>query len=239
MSTLSKRDLLKKEQNLTSNTNPAKKFYKWESDNKTFSFYNKEKKENILIKLPFEFVTLGRPLVTVKGYNSKLKKGIYSNEVQSVNDELTVRYFDKNIDPIASGKWNDIKDTVDAKGAKYHLSIYGYDLKSKEIINISIKGMGVGKWYELQKNWGQRLADEIVEIKSYKDGKSGSNDFTYPVFSLKRSISDTELDEVLDALAALKGFLKEYFAKNGVEINDDDELKPIEPEIETDDDLEF
>lgn len=238
MSTLSKRDLLRQGQNLSSNTNPAKKFYKWESDNKTFSWYDKEKKQNILIKLPFEFVTLGRPLVTVKGFNQKIGKGLYSNEVQSVNDELTVKYFDKNMEPIAVGKWNDIKDTVDAKGGKYHLSIYGYDLKEKQIINISIKGMGVGEWYELQKNWGNRLADEIVEIKSYKDGKTGSTEYTYPVFNLKRSINDKELDEVFEALGTLKEFLKGYFENKGVELKDV-EVEVEEPETVEVDDLDF
>jgi hypothetical protein len=235
MSTPSKRDLLKKEQNLTQNTNPAKKFYKWESDNKTFSWYNKETKENVLTKLPFEFVTLGKPLITVKGFNEKLNKGIFSNEVQTVNDELTVRYFDKNIDPIAIGKWNDIKDTVDAKGAKFHLSIYGYDLKTKEIINISIKGMGVGEWYELQKSWSHRLADEIVQVKSYKEGKTGKNEYTYPAFNLLRSITDEELDVVFDALANLKTFLKEYLSKSGNELKED--INDVEEEPE--DDLEF
>lgn len=237
MSTLSKRDLLKKEHDLDLNTNPAKKFFKWESDNKTFSYYDKEEKENVLIELPLEFVLIGKPLIAIKGYNSKLKKWFYSNEVQSINDELTVRYYDKNIDPIAVGKWKDIKETVDVKGAKYHLSIYGYNLIQKEIINISIKGLGVGEWYDLQKNWGNRLADEIVSIKSYKDGKSGSNSFTYPSFSLKRSISDDELDEVFDALTTLKSYLKKYFVNYGINVN---EIEVVEPEfVHADNDIDF
>ena len=70
MSTLSKREQLKASQELTTNTNPAKKFYKWESENKTFSYYHKgetkEESKNVLVDLPFRFVTLGRPLFFVK-----------------------------------------------------------------------------------------------------------------------------------------------------------------------------
>ena len=231
----SKRDLLRKEQNLSSNTNPAKKYYKWESDNKVFSYYDKEKEENILVKLPFKFVTLGRPLITVKGFDQKIEKWMYSNEVQSVNDELIVKYFDKNLDEIARGKWNDIKEKVDSKGGKYHLSIYGYDLETKEIINISIKGLGVGEWFTLQKDWGQRLADEIVCVKSYKDGLKGKTKFTYPSFTLERSISDDELDLVLDSLTELKNYLKEYLENKGQnlkEIEEEPTEEPIEEDIE-------
>jgi hypothetical protein len=153
MSTLSKREQLKASQELTTNTNPAKKFYKWESENKTFSYYHKgetkEESKNILIDLPFRFVTLGRPLFCVKGFNEKLKLGLYSNEVRSVKDEMTVRYFDKNQPIIAKGIWEDVKGPADNVGGKYHLSIYGYDLDNKEIINIDVKGNGIGEWGNL------------------------------------------------------------------------------------------
>lgn len=212
----SKREQLRNAQELTQNTNPAKKFYKWESENKTFSWYNKEENKNVLTKLPFRFVTLGRPLFCVKGFNEKLNIGLYSNEVRSVKDEMIVRYFDKNQPIIAKGVWADVKDKADNVGGKYHLSIYGYDLDSKEIINIDVKGNGIGEWGELFKKNNQRLADEIVIVKGYKEGKKGSVKYTYPTFELERSISDPELDEVFDSLEILKKFHLEYFKNKGV-----------------------
>lgn len=240
MSTLSKREQLKESQELKTNTNPAKKFYKWESENKTFSYYDKketkEESKNVLVDLPFRFITLGRPLFCVKGFNEKLKLGLYSNEVRSVNDEMTVRYFDKNQPVIAKGIWADVKGLADNVGGKYHLSIYGYDLDSKEIINIDVKGNGIGEWGNLFKKSSARLADEIVIVKSYKDGKTGVVKYTYPTFELERSVSDDELDEVIEALDTLKSFHAEYFKNKVVEPS-----KEIEEEetIDLDDPLDF
>lgn len=215
MSNLSKREQLRSSQELQQNANPAKKFYKWVGEHKKFSYYIKETKENVLVDLPFRFVTLGRPLFCVKGFNEKLNIGLYSNEVRSVKDEMTVRYFDKNQPIIAKGVWADVKEKADVVGGKYHLSIYGYDLENHEIINIDVKGNGIGEWGELFKKCSQRLADEIVIVKGFKDGKKGSVKYTYPTFELERAVSDDELDEVIDALDVLKKFHTEYFKKNG------------------------
>lgn len=237
----SKREQLKASQELQQNTNPAKKFYKWESENKTFSYYQKaEKKEeskNVLVDLPFRFVTLGRPLFCVKGFNEKLKLGLYSNEVRSVKDEMIVRYFDKNQPIIAKGVWADVKGLADNVGGKYHLSIYGYDLDNKEIINIDVKGNGIGEWGELFKKCSNRLADEIVVVKGYKDGKTGAVKYTYPTFELERVISDDELDEVIEALDVLKKYQTEHFKNKGVveEIVETDDL----PTPTEDDDLPY
>jgi hypothetical protein len=221
MSTLSKRDQLKASQELTTNTNPAKKFYKWESENKTFSYFlkgeTKAENKNVLVDLPFRFVTLGRPLFCVKGFNEKLKLGLYSNEVRSVKDEMTVRYFDKNQPVIAKGTWEEVKGLADNVGGKYHLSIYGYDLDNKEIINIDVKGNGIGEWGNLFKKCSSRLADEVVIVKGYKDGKTGAVKYTYPTFELERVVSDDELDDVIEALDVLKAYHTEYFKNKNVE----------------------
>lgn len=238
MNTLSKREQLRASQELQQNTNPAKKFYKWESEHKKFSYYEKETKTNIPVDLPFRFVTLGRPLFCVKGFNEKLNIGLYSNEVRSVKDEMTVRYFDKNQPIIAKGVWADVKEKADVVGGKYHLSIYGYDLENKQIIKIDVKGNGVGEWGELFKKCSTRMADEIVICKGFKDGKKGNVKYTYPTFEMERSVSDDELDEVIEALDVLKKYHSEYF-KNKVAIEEpviEDELLGNDPEG---DDLDF
>lgn len=233
---LSKRDQLRASQELKTNSNPAKKFYKWESENKTFSHYEKETKTNILTELPFRFVLLGRPLFCVKGFNEKLNIGLYSNEVRTVKDEITVRYFDKNQPIIAKGVWADVKEKADVVGGKYHLSVYGYDLQNKEIINVDLKGNAIGEWGELFKRCSQRMADEIVIVKGFKDGKKGSVKYTYPTFELERAVSDSELDEVLDALETLKEYHKEYFKGNVQE-----DLPPVTDDLPpvTDDELDY
>lgn len=235
MSELSKREQLKKSQDLTKSSNPVKKFLKWESENKQFSYYVSETKENVMVDLPLRFVTLGRPLFCVKGFNDKLKLALYSNEVRTVKDEMTVRYFDKNQPIIAQGVWADVKEKSDSVGGKYHLSVYGYDLDAKEIINVDIKGNGIGEWGELFKKCSSRLADEIVISKGYKEGKTGSVKYTYPTFELERVITDEELDDVLDALDILKAYQSEYFKGKVTELLPEEEV----PVPSDDEDLDF
>ena len=237
MSNLSKREQLRASQEIQQNTNPAKKFYKWVDEHKKFSWYEKDTKTNILVDLPFRFVTLGRPLFCLKGYNEKIKQGIYSNEVRSVKDNMTVRYFDKNQEIIAQGVWADVKDKAYFVGAKYHLSIYGYDLESKEIINIDIKGNGIGEWGDLFKKCSSRLADEVVIVKGFKEGKTGNVRYTFPTFELERAVSDDELDEVIDALDVLKKFHAEYFkGKVNEEVIPDTAVNVLGPDGEPDQD---
>lgn len=194
-------------------TNPTKRFYKWDSTNKQFTYYDKEKKENVPAGLPFCFVLLDRPLICVNGYNEPANCGITSNEVRSVKDEIVVRMFDNAKTVIAKGGWNDIKDACVAKGGKYHLSIYGYDLATDEIVNVSVKGMGVGEWGDFFRKNSRRTIDEIVVVKAFKEGKKGSVKFTYPTFSLERSLSDAENEKVEQAYATLRSYLDGYLAK--------------------------
>jgi len=39
----------------TPQSNPATKFLSWKSNDKQFSFYDRETKENVLVPLPFRF----------------------------------------------------------------------------------------------------------------------------------------------------------------------------------------
>ena len=54
----------------TKSKNPAKKFLSWKSEEKCFAYYDKDKKENILVPLPFKFVILEH-YHTVKGWNGR------------------------------------------------------------------------------------------------------------------------------------------------------------------------
>ena len=43
---------------VTTNVNPTSKFLEWKSNNKSFSFWNKELKKNEEVKLPLTFMVL-------------------------------------------------------------------------------------------------------------------------------------------------------------------------------------
>ena len=74
----------------TKSVNPTSKFLEWKSNEKCFSFYNKEIKDNEQVKLPLTFLVL-EEYHTVKGFSDKDETGIYSNEVLQIgNEEMEV-----------------------------------------------------------------------------------------------------------------------------------------------------
>jgi hypothetical protein len=196
------------------NPNPAELFIQWKSDHQKFSYWDKEKEANIFIELPFKFLTLD-VLQTVKGYNPKRKSGIYSNEVKKISSEkLTVRYFDEK-ELIAEGLWNEIKDDVDMYKGHYALSIY-IMLEDGRMANLSLKGAGVGQWFEFTKKTKQRLYDEWISVNGFKDGKQGSVEFTYPVFEFSGSLAEDDAVNADGVFDTLEMYLKSYLAANEI-----------------------
>lgn len=219
--------------------NPATKFLSWKSNDKAFSYYDKDKQENVLVKLPFKFLFLDQ-LQSVKGWSDALSGQIISNEVKTVSDqELNVVCYHKNNKgentktTIAKGLYKDIKDAVVSAGAKYHKSVYVM-LEDGSLANLQFKGACVKEWSEFFNRSKKRLADEWVIVESAKDGKKGAVKFTTPEFKFERSLTEDEslqADEVFDELDA---YLKQYLKKPIIEVK--------EPEIleeEDEDDLEF
>ena len=75
---------------------PATKFLSWKSNDKAFSYYDKDTQENVAVNLPFRFLFLDQ-LQSVKGWSDALSGQIISNEVKTVSDqELNVVCYHKN-----------------------------------------------------------------------------------------------------------------------------------------------
>lgn len=219
--------------------NPATKFLSWKSNDKAFSYYDKEKEENVLVQLPFKFLFLDQ-LQSVKGWSDALSGQIISNEVKTVSDqELTAICYHKNVKcekvstTIAKGLYKDIKDAVVSAGAKYHKSIYVM-LEDGTLANIQLKGACVKEWGDFFNRSKKRLADEWVIVKKVNDGKKGAVKFTTPNFEFEHSLTEDEsvqADEVFDVLDT---YLQSYLKKPVVNIDVN------EPEIlEEEEDLEF
>ena len=103
-------------------SNPSTKFIEWKSNDKCFSYYDKDEQKNISISLPFKFLVLDE-LHTIKGWNDATSSAIYSNEVKFISKEtLTVKPFKGN--EIAKGLYKDIKKKIVAAGGHYTKSIY-------------------------------------------------------------------------------------------------------------------
>lgn len=199
-------------------TNPATKFLEWKSDDRTFKYYDKEKKVNIEEK-QIRFVVL-KEMHTVKGFNDANQCGVFSNEVERIGTEpLTVRTFKGGIK--VEGLYKDNKAEINAIGGVYHKSIYAMD-EAGEIINISLKGAAVSAWGEFTKKNRRRLADEWVELKGADEHKKGKVKYTTPVFAFYRSLDEEQGKAADRAYDALTGYLDYYKQKESYNPDDDD-----------------
>jgi len=210
---------------VTKTTNPTSKFLEWKSNNKSFSFFNKELKQNVEVKLPLTFIVL-EEYHCIKGFSDSDQTGIYSNEVLQIGtEELEVKTFKGRI--ISSGIYKNIKGAVNSAGGNYHKSIYAVT-KEGELINISLKGAAVSKWSKLvEKGAWKRLSDEWVTIESAEDHKKGMVKYSTPNFVFNTSLSDAELKMVQAKATELENYLTTYFAKDVV-VEDVAELDGVE-----------
>ncbi len=227
--------------------NPAKYFLSWKSANKAFSFYDKDKKENVLRPLPFKFLTLFE-CSTIKGWNDKEGGSIFSNEVKSMSQELNVRVFSKDgkVKEIAKGIYKEIKDKIVAAGGRYHKSIYVMTEKG-DILNLQLKGASVQQWGEFTQKTRSRLADEWVTVTDVIEGQKGSVTYFTPKFEFTGSLNPDDASVADSAFDTLEAYLNTYFSNDGVdeEASDDFPTASDEPafavgdEINNSDDLPF
>lgn len=210
---------------VTTTTNPTSKFLEWKSNNKSFSYYDKETKQNVEVKLPLTFIVL-EEYHKISGFSDSDQTGIYSNEVLQIGtEELEVKTFKGRI--IAKGLYKDIKGAVNSAGGNYHKSIYAVT-KEGELINISLKGAAVSKWSKLvEKGAWKRLSDEWISIESAEDHKKGMVKYSTPNFVFNTSLSENEFKTVKAKATELENYLTTYFAKDVV-VEDVAELDGVE-----------
>ena len=206
-------------------TNPASKFIDWKSNDKCFSYYDKETKENVSLPLPFKFLVLDE-LHTIKGWNDATQSAIYSNEVKWISkDELIVKPFKGN--EIAKGLYKDIKEKVKSAGAHYVKSVYCM-LEDGSIANLQLKGAACQSYGDFTAKTRSRLSDEWIEVSSAAEGKKGAVKYTTPEFKFQKCLSDSEADLADEAFNTLEAYLKTYLIKSepvesvGTEIEEDD-----------------
>ncbi len=211
-------------------SNPATKFIDWKSNEKAFSFYDKENKVNVPIPLPFRFLALDE-LHTVKGWSDSCQSAIYANEVKFISKEpLTVKPFKGN--EIAKGLYSDIKEKVKAAGAHYVKSIYVM-LEDGSLANLQLKGASCQSWGDFTQKGRSRLPDEWIIVEKAIDGKKGAVKYSTPGFKFEKSLSESESVMADDAFAILETYLKAYLVKAEPVLDIDNEP------IENDEDLEF
>jgi len=214
----------------TPQSNPATKFLSWKSNDKQFSYYDKETKENVLVPLPLKFLVLDE-MHSISGWNDATQSGIYSNEVKFISKEtMTVKPFKGN--EIAKGLYKDIKEKVKSAGGHYVKSIY-IMLEDGTLANLQLKGSAVQKWGEFTAKGKQRLVDEWVVVDKAVDGKKGAVKFTTPDFRFLQSITDAESELADDCFNTLEAYMSTYLSKAEPIAIDEEE------EIEEEEDLKF
>lgn len=209
----------------TPQTNPSTKFIEWKSNDKNFSFYDKEKAEKVAINLPFNFLVLDE-LHTVKGWSDNLGGSIISNEVKFISKEpIRVKCYHKNVKGekittnLGVGLYKEIKEKIKAQGAHYVKSIY-IMLEDGTLANLQLKGATVQKWGEFTQKTKSRLSDEWITVTSAVEDKKGSVKFYVPEFKFNKSLTDAEAKQADDVFNILEEYLKSYLTK----VEDDAEI---------------
>jgi hypothetical protein len=192
-------------------SNPATKFFEWDSTNGSFKYYDKEASANKMVKMPFKFLTL-KELHTIKGWHGKSESGIVSNEITNMSEMLNVKSFKGG--PIVVGLYKDIKDKL--QGGVYHKSIYVM-LGDGSIANISMKGACVAAWGDFTAKCKSRLPDEWVAVTGAEDQKNGSVKYTTPKFEFKATLTEKESADADNVYSTLKDYFSGYFSKQDEE----------------------
>jgi hypothetical protein len=194
--------------NNTDQPNPATRFFEWSSTAKTVKWYDKEKKENVLMELPFTFIVLDM-LSTVKGFSDADGGGIWSNEVRDTRkDILTVR-TKRGIK--AQGLWKeDVKNSVD--GARYCRSVYIAYKEGGELVigNFQMQGAANGAWIDFSQH--TKVYGVGIQITGAVEQKKGATTFYEPVF-VTIPVSEETIAEAVELDKEVQEYLKAYLGR--------------------------
>lgn len=218
--------------------NPATRFFEWQGGKGTLRYYDKEKKENVEVTIPFDFILLDR-LSTVKGWHDASESGIFANEVRDTrNETMLVRAF-KMKEPIAEGFYSQIKDRVKAEGGKFVLNCYvAYtgDDGELQLGAIQFHGAALSAWMDFENDKENRpfVYKKGIQIAESKSGKKGGIKYEVPVFKfldLPVEVNDkaTEIDSQI-----LQPYLQNYFKRSKHEqaVTDEREDRTDSPEYD-------
>lgn len=137
--------------------NPVKKFIEYSAKEKKFYWYDKELKNNVEIEGPFYFVCMDQTNVVrgVHKVNKTTKKGIWSNEIHSLQNEQ-FRIWAKGTNFEHKGWWKDIGDQVKTGGGKFTKLLYAYLVPVKgskyeeEAVCFVVNGTFLGEWFDFK-----------------------------------------------------------------------------------------
>jgi len=195
---------------------PCARWIEWDGGNGEFRYYDKEKKENVVIGDSMTFILLDQ-LATIKGWHDASESGIFSNEVRDIKqDVLVVKAFKGGT--LAEGPYKSIRDRIIAHGGHFTSNNYVAIKIGEElaIASVQFKGAALSAWMEFGKKNRAEIYKKAVRCKGYEEGKKGKITFRTPIFHLAEVTPETDAKAIaLDKV--LQEFLKSYFARTRTE----------------------
>jgi len=198
-------------------SNPTSKYLEWKSNDKAFSYYDKDAEQEVKVELPFKFLFL-QHYSTIKGWHTPSSSKIYSNEIFFMSEELRVRSFGNKKEnlpavEIVSGQYKKIKPEIINAGGRYHKSIYVM-LEDGSVANISLKGSAVSQWSDFIKMNEDECENSWIEVNSADEKKKGSIKYSTPNFTVGQNLSKAD-SSVADAVEKkFKAYMESYFNKD-------------------------
>lgn len=192
--------------------NVSQRFFEWNGEHGQIKFYDKAKKENVLLKDGMTFILLDE-LSTIKGWHDPSESGIYSNEVRDTREQtFLVKAFKGG--PLAEGLYSAIKDRVGAVGGYFVSSNYIAFREGEKLLigAIQFHGAALRVWMEFKKESKGELYKQAIKIKGFTEGKKGKIVFRVPNFFLVKLSEDTE-NEAGKLQEEVQTYLKAYFAR--------------------------
>jgi hypothetical protein len=168
----------------------------------------------VAIDLPFQFIVLDT-LSTIKGFNKADKASFWSNEVKDLRtDVLTVR-LKRNV--VASGLYQEIKDSIKSRGAKFCQSVYACVREGEElkIVNLQFTGAALSSWIEFcNKN---KVYGAAIKVDQSMKGENGGITYQIPVFRII-PINPNTLETAIELDKQVQEHLKIYFNRSKDEV---------------------
>jgi len=212
-------------------TNPAHRFLEWKGGKGDLQWYEKETKQNHVVKLPYTFIVLDE-LATITGFSDNDQSSFYSNEVRNVTkDEFNVKIKGMTREV---GLYANLTQTR-SKGAKYAKSVYIAYKEGTEwqIGNIKFSGASLTAWIEFSQ--ANKVQEGKVALTGSEEGKKGATVFQIPTFEWS-SFEGDEFNKAVALDRELQVYLSHYLTAPA-ETNDwpsdqaiDDELGKATPE---------
>jgi hypothetical protein len=209
----------------TGSSNPATKFLQWNTKASTWEFYDKEAQESRTLPLDTRFIILDQ-LITAKGWDDRKNSAIWSNEVYTVGDKLTLRNKEGIV---ATGTWSEVRTL---NGVKFTKSVYAMAKIGEgfELVNFQLKGCAMSEWIEFERRVGgsnKLEGDVVIAVTEAVEDRKGAVSYNKPFFNIVSNTLSNEAALQADMMdVRLQEYLSSYLKVEKPKEDDDEDDAP-------------